>query len=80
MPRFFWSSYFRVPACALLFVIGYLISLSFPIVSEYSNGHRVLVVLSEVSHGQFTNVSEPTFAYALACAIVSSATGIHKFF
>ena len=76
MPGFLWSSYFRVPACVLLFSLGYLVSLMFPIVSEWSDGHRVLVVLSEVANGQFENVSEPDFAYALACAIVSSATGI----
>jgi len=76
MPQFFWSTYFRAPACALVFVLGYLVSLTFPIVSEWSNGRLVLAVLSEVANGYFENVSEPKFAYALACVIVSSATGI----
>jgi hypothetical protein len=76
MPRLLWSSYFRFPACILVFALGYLASTRFPIISDWGNGKLVLSVFSEVSAGRFENVSRPEFAYALASAIVSVATGI----
>jgi hypothetical protein len=76
MPRLLWSSYFRFPACILVFVLGYLVSTLFPIISDWSNGTLVLSVFSEVSAGRFESVSKPNFAYALASAIVSVATGM----
>jgi hypothetical protein len=75
-PRFIWSSYFRLPAFALAFAAGYSASLLFPIISEWSNGELVLKVLSEAAKAEFGNVSRPEFAYALASAIVSAATGL----
>jgi hypothetical protein len=65
-----------LPACILVFFLGYLVSTGFPIISDWSNGTLVLSVFSEVSSGRFENVSRPEFAYALASAIVSVATGM----
>jgi hypothetical protein len=76
MSKVFWSTYFRVPACALVFAAGYLASLYFPIISEWSNAKLVRDILSEVSNAHFDKVvSDEHFAYALACMIVSVATG-----
>jgi hypothetical protein len=76
MPRLLWSSYFRFPACILVFILGYLASTRLPIISDWSNGRLVLSVFSEISAGRFENVSKPEFAYALASAIVSVAAGV----
>ena len=77
MSKILWSTYFRVPACALVFAVGYFASLYFPIISEWSNAKLVRDILSEVSNGHFDKVvSNEHFAYALACMIVSTAAGI----
>lgn len=71
-----WSPFFRLPAFAALFLTGYALSYLLPVLSTRSNLHLMAGVLGEVGRGDFGNVGHSEFAFALACAIVSTATAI----
>ena len=76
MSRLRWSPWFRLPAFVAVFALGYSASLFLPIISHWSNGALVRKILTEVAGGNVSSVSNHEFAYALACVIVSSATGL----
>jgi hypothetical protein len=71
-----WSPILRVPAFIILLIVGYALSYLLPILSTKSNLALVTQVFSEVSRGNLKNVSSAQFAYALACSIVSGASGL----
>jgi len=71
-----WSPLVRVPAFAVLFLVGYRLSYFFPVLSTKSDLATVFNVFREIGAGEFRNVGHPEFAFALACAIVSSAAGL----
>lgn len=76
MKSLLWSPLVRVPAFALLFLVGYRLSVFLPVLSTKSDLTTVLGVFREIGAGDFHNVGHPEFAFALACAIVSSAVGL----
>ncbi|MGU3542272.1 anti-phage ZorAB system protein ZorA [Methylobacterium sp. A52T] len=71
-----WTPLVRFPLFWGLFVIGYTGSYFLPVLSSRSNLALVGAVGGEIGRGDFANVGHPEFAFALACAIVSTAVGL----
>uniref|UniRef100_UPI0013D84099 hypothetical protein n=1 Tax=Klebsiella pneumoniae TaxID=573 RepID=UPI0013D84099 len=61
-----WSPLVRVPAFAVLFLVGYRLSYFFPVLSTKSDLATVFNVFREIGAGEFRNVGHPEFAFALA--------------
>ncbi|WP_461655672.1 anti-phage ZorAB system protein ZorA [Methylorubrum aminovorans] len=59
-----------------MFLVGYALSYLLPILSSKSNLGLMIGVVQEVGRGDFGNVGHSEFAFALACAIVSTAAAI----
>ena len=76
MKSLLWAWYVRAPLFGALFVLGYLLSYLLPVLSVKSNLPVLLQVGAEAGRGQFENVGHSEFAFALACAIVSTAFAI----
>lgn len=68
-----WTPLVRVPAFLLLFCAGYAASQYLPILYRWSDLSHVGHVLGNVGRGEISEVGHPEFAFALACAIVSTA-------
>lgn len=71
-----WSPLVRFPLFWVLFAVGYASSYFLPVLSARSNLALVASVCGEIGRGEFANVGQPEFAFALACAIVSTAVGL----
>jgi hypothetical protein len=71
-----WSPVVRFPLFWALFAVGYVVSYQLPVLSTKSNLVLVAAVCGEIGRGDFSNVGQPEFAFALACAIVSAAIGL----
>lgn len=76
MKSLLWSPLLRLPAFAVLFAAGYGLSYLLPVLSTKSNFGILRDVIGEVGRGDFDKVGHSEFAFALACAIVSTATAI----
>lgn len=76
MKSLIWTWYVRAPLFGVLFVGGYLLSYLLPVLSVKSNLPVLLQVGAEAGRGEFENVGHSEFAFALACAIVSTAFAI----
>jgi hypothetical protein len=71
-----WSPIFRVPAFIALFAAGYWLSSHLPVLSSKSNLQGVGSAFVDIGQGNLEPVSNAEFAYALACSIVSTASGL----
>lgn len=76
MKPILWSPLFRLPAFLALFLVGYALSYLLPIISTKSKLGLLRDVIREVGRGEFGGVGHSEFAFALACAIVSTAAAI----
>src|SRR5262245_21373675 len=74
--KIIWSPFFRFPLFTIFLLIGFALSYLFPIISSKSDAGLVFQIIGQVSHGDFQNISNESFAYALACMIVSFAAGL----